>query len=140
MSRRGLEPRTMNFVATAERIYRERDLLGRIDKLLANPFKLSLGGDRIKLLQVIFLQHLDLKAQAEEGWKLGPELLEECLVHLEMAGVRHRYSEDLELVRQAEKTLGLIGEVDELLRPFAALGDEVDANTLHLDEGKDRPV
>jgi hypothetical protein len=124
MSRRDLEPQTMNFMATAEAVYRERSLLSRIDRLLANPFKLSLGEDRFRLLQITFLHHMDLLAQAEAEWKLGPELLEECLDHLEQAGVRHRYSEDLELVRQAEETLAIIGEVDELLRPFAALTDE----------------
>jgi hypothetical protein len=124
MNIRDLEPQTMNFWATAERVYRERDLLSRIDRLLASPFKLSLGGDRIQLLQVIFLQHLDLKAQAEEWWKLEPNLLYDCLAHLTMIGFRHSYSEDLELVRQAEETLGLIAEIDELLRPFAALDQE----------------
>ena len=139
MSRRDLEPLTMNFVATAERIYRERDLLGRIDKLLANPFRKSLGEDRIRLIQITFLYHMDLLALTEAEWKLGPELLEECLVHLEMAGVRHRYSEDLELVRQAEDTLGLIGEVDELLRPFAALEEEECTNTPHVDHHNGLP-
>lgn len=121
MNIRELEPQTMNFWATAERVYRERDLLSRIDRLLSSPFKLSLGGDRIQLLQVIFLQHLDLQVQAEECWRLGPELLEKCLEHLQQVGVRHRYSEDLQLVRQAEQTLGLISEIDELLRPFVDL-------------------
>ena len=139
MSRRDLEPRTMNFLATAERIYCERDLLGRIDKLLANPFRKSLGEDRIQLLQITFLHRMDLLAQAEEEWKLGPELLGECLCHLEMAGIRHRYSEDLELVRQAEETLALIGEIDDLLKPFAALADEEATNTLHMDDASDRP-
>jgi len=131
---RDLEPQIMNFVATAERIYRERDLLGRIDNLLANPFCKSLGEDRILRLQVIFLQHLDLKARAEEGWKLETDLLEDCLAHLRRIDFRLSYSEDLELVRQAEQTLGLIGEIDELLRPFATLENEECINTLHLDD------
>lgn len=138
MSRRDLEPQTMNFMATAERIYRERDLLGRIDKLLANPFRKSLGEDRIQGLQIAFLYHMDLLVQAEEEWKLGSELLEECLAHFEQAGFRHPYSEDLELIREAEKTLSLIGEIDDLLKPFAALADEADANTPHMDDASDR--
>ena len=139
MSRRDLEPQTMNFMATAERIYRERDLLGRIDKLLANPFRKSLGEDRIQQIQITFLHRMDLLAQAEEEWKLGPELLEQCLAHLEMAGVRHRYSEDLELVRQAEEALAIIGEINDLLKPFADLADEEATNSLHLDDAKDGP-
>ena len=124
MNTRDLEPQTMNFMATAEAVYREQSLLSRIDRLLANPFKLSLGGDRIQLLQVIFLQHLDLKAQAEECWKFEPDLLYDCLAHLTLIGFRHSYSVDLELVRQAEETLGLMTEIDDLLEPFAALADE----------------
>jgi hypothetical protein len=129
----------MNFVAAAERIYRERDLLGRIDKLLANPFRKSLGEDRIQLLQITFLHHMDLLAKAEEEWKLGPELLGECLDHFDQAGFRLGYCTDLEQIKQAEETLGLLADIDELLRPFASLYGEDGANTLHMSKGDDRP-
>ena len=132
-------PRSMNFLATAEEICRGRDLLGRIDRLLESPFRKSLGEDRLQLLKVTFLHHMDLLDQAEEEWKLGPELLEECLAHIEQVGFRHSYSADLELVRQAEETLSLIGEIDELLRPFAALEGEEHANTHDMDEADGMP-
>ena len=134
MDSRCPEPRRMNFLATAELISQERDLIGRIDRLLENPFRMSLGEDRLQLLKVAFLHHMDLLDQAEEDWKLGPELLDGCLDHLGQTGVRHRYSVDLELVRQAEETLSLIGVIDDLLRPFAALEGEEHANTHDMDE------
>lgn len=134
MDSRCPEPRRMNFLATAELISQERDLIGRIDRLLENPFRMSLGEDRLQLLKVAFLHHMDLLDQAEEEWKLGPELLEQCLAHIEQVGFRHPYSRDLKLIHQAEETLSLIGEIDELLRPFAALEGEEHANTHDMDE------
>ncbi len=139
MHTRDLAPRTMNFMATAEAVFPERVILSRIDKLLTNPFKECLGGDQVKRLQVTFLHHMDLLAKAENEWKLGPDLLDDCLAHLRLVGFRYSYSEDLEHVRQAEKTLSLIGEIDEYLRPLAALGDEANANKHHLNEGDCKP-
>ena len=132
-------PGSLNFWANAEAIYRERSLLSRIEAILASPFIKSLGGERIQTIQVICLLHLDHKARAEEGWKLEADLLEDCLSHLGQMDQHWSYSEDLELVRQAEETLGLIAKIDDLFKPFAALEGEEDVNTICMDEASDMP-
>ena len=107
-------PKSLIFVALAERIYCEREILERIEAILNSAQLEGLGEDRVLQFKFLCAEHYGLLGRAVSAWQLGAPRLEEMLATISKVGPGPINKEDMTLISQMDALLELFTEMDAL--------------------------